>query len=191
MAKKRKAPAKKGVTRKPAHKRRAESPDTVVNTLVVLVVIVLALGGLYFYAQNKRQMALFPAIFQSVVALITPAPTGSPPTVEPEAQPTALFSGLYRALVALIAPVPTASTPTAQPYGQPTALIESPSEPLAPIATPAPSTAASPEITGSVQTSQTTASAKARRAATKAVRPTPATEARPSTPIAVVPSENH
>jgi len=84
MAKKRKAPAKKRETRKPAKKRHAGSPDTTVNTLVVLMVIVLVLGGLYFYAQNKRQVALLPALIQSITELIAPSPTTSPPIAQAE-----------------------------------------------------------------------------------------------------------
>ena len=78
MAKKRKAAAKRRITRKPARRRRAGSPDATVNTLVVLVVIVLVLGGLYLYAQNKRQAALWPGLMQTFGALIAPAPTPLP-----------------------------------------------------------------------------------------------------------------
>jgi len=156
MAKKRKAPAKKRETRKPARKPRASGPDTTVNTLVVLVVIVFVLGGLYFYAQNKRQTALLPGLIQSVATLIAPLSPTSPPTVQP---------------------VP---------------LVQPPSISLSPIALPTPPVEGPPEITGNVQTSQTTASAKARKPAV-GIRPAPASpvEAQPSTPLAVVPSQDH
>jgi Ni,Fe-hydrogenase I cytochrome b subunit len=74
MAKKRKA-ARKRVTRKPTRKRRARSPDATINTLVILVVIVIVLGGLYLYAQNKKQAALWPSLTQTVETLIAPQPT--------------------------------------------------------------------------------------------------------------------
>jgi hypothetical protein len=49
-----------------------------INTLVVLVVIVLVLGGLYLYAQNNRQAALWPFLMQTFGALIAPAPSHCP-----------------------------------------------------------------------------------------------------------------
>jgi hypothetical protein len=87
MAKKRKAAAKRRVTRKPARKRGAGSPDTAINTLVVLVVIVLVLGGLYLYAQNNRQAALWPFLMQTFGALIAPAPTPLPAIAQPASAP--------------------------------------------------------------------------------------------------------
>ena len=62
MAKKRKAAAKKRVTRKLAATRRAGIRIATINTLVVLVVIVMVLGGLYLYAQNKKQAALLQSL---------------------------------------------------------------------------------------------------------------------------------
>ena len=70
MAKKRKV-ATKRVTRKPA-RRRSASPDATINTLVILVVIVMVLGGLFLYAQNKKQAALWPSIMEAIANL--PAP---------------------------------------------------------------------------------------------------------------------
>src|SRR5262245_59475422 len=156
MVKKRKTTAKKREIRKPARKQRASGPDTTVNTLAVLVVIVLVLGGLYLYAQNRRQTALLPGLIQSIATLITP------------------------------------SSPTLPPTDQPTPLVQPPSSPVPSIALPTPPVAGVPEITGSVQTPQTTASAKARKPA-PAIRATPASpvEAQPPTPIAVVPSPDH
>jgi len=157
MAKKRKTPAKKRETRKPVRKRHTGSPDTAVNTLVVLMVIVLALGGLYLYAQNKRQVALLPALIQSITDLIAPPSTTSPP-------------------MAQAAPA-----------------VEPPSISLPPVASPTPSIAAPPEITGSTQTSQTIASAKARKPAPgiKAAQPASPVEAQPPTPIVVIPLQDH
>src|SRR6478609_1542080 len=149
MAKKRKAAAKRRVTRKPARRPRAGNPDATVNTLVALVVIVLVLGGLYFYAQNKRQAALWPDLMQTFGALIAPAPTSLP---------------------AIAQPAPT---------------------PLPPLAEPAAATVAPPDTTGSVQPSQTTASAKARRPPSRPIQPAPAAEAQPPAAIAVVPSQDH
>jgi hypothetical protein len=121
------------------------------------MVIVLVLGGLYFYAQNKRQAALLPGLIESIVGLIASPPTTSPPIAQ--------------------------SAPLVQP----------PSAALPPIALPTAPIAAPPEITGSVQTSQTTASAKARKLAPgiRAAQPASPVEAQPPTPIAVVPSQDH
>jgi hypothetical protein len=160
MAKKRKAAAKRRVTRKPARRPRAGNPDATVNTLVALVVIVLVLGGLYFYAQNKRQAALWPDLMQTFGALIAPAPTPSPSIAQP------------------------ASTPLPP-------LAQSTPAPLPPAAEPAAATVAPPDTTGSVQPSQTSASAKARHPMSRPIQPAPAVEARPPAPIAVVPSQDH
>jgi hypothetical protein len=89
MAKKRKAAARKRATRKPAARRgRANNPDTTVNALVILVVIVMVLGGLYLYVQNKKQAALLPAFGHAVATLVNPllaqlsaAVTPTPPAV--------------------------------------------------------------------------------------------------------------
>jgi hypothetical protein len=94
MAKKRKA-ARKRVTRKPARKRRASSPDATINTLVILVVIVIVLGGLYLYAQNKKQAALWPSLMQTVETLIAPQPatlTIAPQAIVPAPQPAAAIT---------------------------------------------------------------------------------------------------
>ena len=73
MAKKRKPAARKRATRKPAaRRRRASNPDSTINALVILVVIVMVLGGLYLYVQNKKQAALFPGLMNAVVSLIPP-----------------------------------------------------------------------------------------------------------------------
>jgi hypothetical protein len=96
MAKKRKA-ARKPVTHKPARRRRASSPDATINTLVILVVIVIVLGGLYLYAHNKKQAALWPSLMQTVETLIAPQPA----TLTTAPQPTAIAS----------APQPTAAIP--------------------------------------------------------------------------------
>ena len=158
MAKKRKAAAKGRITRKPARRRRAGSPDATVNTLVVLVVIVFVLGGLYLYAQNKRQAALWPGLMPTFAALIAPAPTPLPSIAQP------------------------ASTPLPP-------LAQSAPAPLPPAAEPAAATVAPPDTTGSVQPSQTTASAKARHPTSRPIPP--AAEARPAAAIAVVPSQDH
>jgi hypothetical protein len=161
MAKKRKAAAKRRITRKPARRRRAGSPDATVNTLVVLVVIVFVLGGLYLYAQNKRQAALWPGLMQTFGALIAPAPT----------------------------PLPAIAQPASIPLPP---LAQSAPQPLPPAAEPAAATTvATPDTTGSVQPSQTTASAKARRATSRPIQPAPAAEAQPPATIAVVPSQEH
>ena len=78
MAKKR-TTAKKRVTRKPQKTRRRENPDATINTLVILVVIVMVLGGLFLSAQNnKKQAAQWQAILQTIAALPAPAPTALP-----------------------------------------------------------------------------------------------------------------
>jgi hypothetical protein len=89
MAKKRKAAAKRVAPRKPARKRRAGSPDATINTLVILVVIVMVLGGLFLYAQNKKQAALWPDLLQAI-ASVTGLPialqsTALPQTIQPAA----------------------------------------------------------------------------------------------------------
>jgi len=76
MAKKRKAARGQAISRparKPARRRQRDNPDATVNTLVILVVIVMVLGGLYFYAQNKKQAALFPSLTQAIATFIAPA----------------------------------------------------------------------------------------------------------------------
>jgi hypothetical protein len=87
MAKKRKAAAKRVAPRKPARKRRAGSPDATINTLVILVVIVMVLGGLFLYAQNKKQAALWPDLLQAI-ASVTALPIAlqsGPQTIQPAA----------------------------------------------------------------------------------------------------------
>jgi hypothetical protein len=71
MAKKRKAAANKRASRRLPARRRA-SADQTVNTLVILVVIVIVLGGLYLYAQNKKQAALLQSLSPAVAAIIAP-----------------------------------------------------------------------------------------------------------------------
>jgi cytochrome bd-type quinol oxidase subunit 2 len=82
MAKKRTA-AKKRVTRKPAHRQRTRSADATINTLVILVVIVMVLGGLFLYAQNKKQAALWPNLMQAVATLSGAAATVLPAVFQP------------------------------------------------------------------------------------------------------------
>ena len=72
MAKKRKAAASKRASRRRPARRRRASADSTVNTLVILVVIVIVLGGLYLYAQNKKQ-ALLESISPALAAIMTPA----------------------------------------------------------------------------------------------------------------------
>jgi chromate transport protein ChrA len=43
-----------------------------VNTLVILVVIVIVLGGLYLYAQNKKQAALLQGLTPAIAAIMAP-----------------------------------------------------------------------------------------------------------------------
>ena len=71
MAKKRKA-ARRRETRRPARRPRRSNPDATINTLVILLVIVLVLGGLFLYAQNKKQAALFPGLTRAIAAITTP-----------------------------------------------------------------------------------------------------------------------
>jgi hypothetical protein len=71
MAKKRKAAANKRASRRRPARRRA-SADQTVNTLVILVVIVIVLGGLYLYAQNKKQAALLQSLSPAIAAIIAP-----------------------------------------------------------------------------------------------------------------------
>ena len=80
MAKKRR-PARKPPARKPAPRkqRRSRNPDATINTLVILVVIVMVLGGLILYAQNtKKQAALLPGFLQAIASLAAPEPTALP-----------------------------------------------------------------------------------------------------------------
>ena len=188
MAKKRKAATKKRETSKPMRKRRVSNPDTTVNTLVVLVVIAFVLGGLYFYAQNKKQIALFPALIQSVAALITPSSTMSPPIDQPAAdQSAALAPSEPPAQPPSASSAPAALPPSAS--SAPAALP--PSASSAPAALPTPLVKESPEITGSVQKAQTTASAKARQPALGPHPVRPTTQADTNAPIALVPSQDH
>jgi len=84
MAKKRTAAKKRVTPRKPPAKRLRENPEATINTLVILVVIVMVLGGLFLYAQNnKKQAAQWQAILQTIAALPAPAPTALPD--EPQA----------------------------------------------------------------------------------------------------------
>ena len=84
MAKKRKAAARKRATRKPAARRqRANNPDATINALVILVVIVMVLGGLYLYVQNKKQAALLPALGHAVATLAAPVLTSLPTVLRP------------------------------------------------------------------------------------------------------------
>ena len=116
MAKKRKAAANKRASRRRPARRRA-SADQTVNTLVILVVIVIVLGGLYLYAQNKKQAALLQSLSPAVAAINAPfkAALARPAVaIVPAAQPAPLGQQSSRA-----------PEPAAGPDGrQPVALIE-------------------------------------------------------------------
>jgi hypothetical protein len=103
MAKKRKAAARRRASRKPAaRRRRAKNPDATINALVILVVIVMVLGGLYLYVQNKKQAALAPALGHAVASLVAPVLTPLPAALGPMPP-------------AVIAQAPQASTQTLEP----------------------------------------------------------------------------
>jgi hypothetical protein len=115
--------ATKRVARKPARKRSA-SPDATINTLVILVVIVMVLGGLFLYAQNKKQAALWPSIMQAIANL--PAPplaavvreteaTGSVQPAQPAAQIETPRPETPRPMSALETPRPTSAVETPRP----------------------------------------------------------------------------
>lgn len=90
MAKKRKAAANKRASRRRPARRRA-SADQTVNTLVILVVIVIVLGGLYLYAQNKKQAAFLQSLSPAIAAIMTPIKTAlasRTAAVAPSALPT-------------------------------------------------------------------------------------------------------
>lgn len=92
MAKKRKAAASKRAGRRRPARRRARADQTV-NTLVILVVIVIVLGGLYLYAQNKKQAALLQSLSPAIAAIIAPfkeALTPQAVAIAPAAQPAVL-----------------------------------------------------------------------------------------------------
>jgi hypothetical protein len=94
MAKKRKAAANKRGSRKRPARGRA-SADQTVNTLVILVVIVIVLGGLYLYAQNKKQAALLQSISPAIAAIIAPFKAALAPqavAITPAAQPAAALA---------------------------------------------------------------------------------------------------
>ena len=89
MAKKRKAAANKRASRRRPARRRA-SADQTVNTLVILVVIVIVLGGLYLYAQNKKQAALLQSLSPAIATIIAPFKVALTPqavATAPAAQP--------------------------------------------------------------------------------------------------------
>ena len=115
MAKKRKAAANKRAGRRRPARRRA-STDQTVNTLVILVVIVIVLGGLYLYAQNKKQATLLQGFSPAIAAIIGPLKTALTPqavAIAPTAQP------------ALAQQSSRPPEPAAGPDGrQPVALIE-------------------------------------------------------------------
>ena len=206
MAKKRKVAAKR-VTRKPARKRSA-SPDATINTLVILVVIVMVLGGLFLYTQNKKQAALWPSIMEAIAKL--PAPPLSAVIGDPEStgsvQPSQPAAHIEPAR-----PTSAIETPAATEPPRPTSAIE----PLQPTSTaevpqPAPSietlksisdsqpsnseaTPGIPQTTGSIQASKPQAALGAsratgsvhsakRRAATRKVRK-PAPKIEPPQPV--------
>lgn len=116
MAKKRKAAANKRAGRRRPARRRA-STDQTVNTLVILVVIVIVLGGLYLYAQNKKQATLLQGFSPAIAAIIGPLKTALTPqavAIAPAAQPAALAQQSSRP------PEPAAGSDGRQPV----ALIE-------------------------------------------------------------------
>ena len=116
MAKKRKAAVNKRAGRRRPARRRARADQTV-NTLVILVVIVIVLGGLYLYAQNKKQAALLQSLSPAIAAIIAPFKTALTPqavATAPAAQPATLAQQSSRP-----------PEPAAGPDGrQPVALIE-------------------------------------------------------------------
>ena len=100
MAKKRKAAANKRAGRRRPARRRA-STDQTVNTLVILVVIVIVLGGLYLYAQNKKQATLLQGLSPAIAAIMGPLKTALTPQVvatAPAAQPAAFAQQSSRPL---------------------------------------------------------------------------------------------
>ena len=113
MAKKRKAASKQASRKRPA--RRHASADQTVNTLVILVVIVIVLGGLYLYAQNKKQSALLPNLSPAVAAIMAPFKAAlAPQTVANAPRPAAIAQQSPR-------PPESAAGPDGR---QPVALIE-------------------------------------------------------------------
>jgi len=107
MAKKRKAAARKPATRKPAaRRRRASNPDSTINALVILVVIVMVLGGLYLYVQNKKQAALLPSLGHAVATLVAPvlAPVLAPLSVAIRTAPPAIIAQAPQASVQTLEP---------------------------------------------------------------------------------------
>src|SRR5215510_9735641 len=140
MAKKRTG-AKKRVTRKPVRKKRSAGPDATINTLVILVVIVMVLGGLFLYAQNKKQAALWPSIMQAIANL--PAPPLAAVIGEPES---------------------TGSVQPTQPAAQietprPTSAVETP-QPTPSLATPQLTSLEPPQHAPAVETPQPAAAAE-------------------------------
>jgi len=93
MAKKRKAANTRASRRRPA--RRRASADQTVNTLVILVVIVIVLGGLYLYAQNKKQAPLRQSLSPAIAAVVAPFKAALTPqavAIAPAAQPVAALA---------------------------------------------------------------------------------------------------
>jgi hypothetical protein len=113
MAKKRKAVSNRASRKRPA--RRRASADQTVNTLVILVVIVIVLGGLYLYAQNKKQAALLPSLSPVIAAIMAPFKAAlAPQAVAIAPRPATIAQQL-----------PQPPEPAAGPDGrQPVALIE-------------------------------------------------------------------
>jgi FtsZ-interacting cell division protein ZipA len=142
MAKKRKV-ATKRVTRKPARKRSV-SPDATINTLVILVVIVMVLGGLFLYAQNKKQAALWPSIMEAIAKL--PAPPLAAVIGDPEST-----GSVQPSQPAIEAPRPTSAIEAPQP-----ATVESPRPTSAIEALQPTSAAEAPPPAPSIETSQST-----------------------------------
>ena len=116
MAKKRKAAARKRA-RKPARRRRANNPDATINALVILVVIVMVLGGLYLYVQNKKQAALLPALGHAVAAFAAPVLTPLAAMITPT--PRAIIAQAPQATAQTIEPAAGVDTPRPVASAQP------------------------------------------------------------------------
>jgi hypothetical protein len=136
MAKKQKA-ARRRVTRRPARRRRPRDPDTTVNTLVILLVIVLVLGGLFLYAQNRKQAALFPGLTQAIAAITAPVLKALPWA----ANDTPEITGTVRVLRPQPATGGTAPAEGSGPPPRPTSAVETP-QPTSALEAPQPATVA-------------------------------------------------
>lgn len=123
MAKKRKAATRKRSVQKRSTRRGRAGPDQTVNALVILVVIVIVLGGLYLYAQNKKQAAMFPSLQPAIAAILAPFNAAFAPVPQPAATDQPVSS-------APILQPAAAPPPSSLPTPEPAAI----SEPLHPVA---------------------------------------------------------